>query len=78
VSREKLKAKLKSPDSLRFSDFCKIMIEFGFEFKRSKGSHRIYAHEAGKYTISVQDRNGMAKGYQVRQFIDYLKRMGEI
>ena len=38
--------------------------------RSSEGGHQIWYSPAGA-RISIQNRGGMAKGYQVRQFLDY-------
>ncbi|MBU1044536.1 MAG: type II toxin-antitoxin system HicA family toxin [Candidatus Omnitrophica bacterium] len=61
-----------SPNNITFSELCALIEGVGFEFKRQKGSHRIYKHKAIHYAdclLPVQDRKGNAKPYQVRQVL---------
>lgn len=65
----------RNPNGLSFSDFQTLMIQCGWTQDRQKGSHQIWYSPQG-VRISIQNRNGMAKGYQVRQFLSNLK--GEV
>ena len=58
-----------NPGSLRFSDLCKLAEAFGFAFQRQKGSHRVHAHDGTRQIMNFQNDRGMAKAYQVRQFL---------
>lgn len=64
---------LSSPQNLRFREFCKLIELFDAELRNTSGSHRVYKRDKKpSFTQSVQDVGGMAKPYQVRQFIDKL------
>ena len=54
-------------NSIRFSDFCNLIIDLGFNFKGQNGSHKVYYHNGIKESMVVQNANSKAKGYQVRQ-----------
>lgn len=54
--------------SLSYREF-ELLLAFGFEHRRTSGSHRQFTHAAVPYVLSVQPRNGEAKGYQIRQFL---------
>ena len=72
--REKLFGKAKAaPNSLRFSDLCKLAEEFGFRFDRQKGSHRIYKHDGVAGMMNFQDCHGKAVAYQVRQLVNFIE-----
>ncbi|MDO9227488.1 MAG: type II toxin-antitoxin system HicA family toxin [Pseudomonadota bacterium] len=69
TKREKLLARaLNNPRGLSFEDFRTLLAQVGWEFEHQTGSHQIWYSPTG-YRLSVQDRNGMAKGYQVEQFM---------
>lgn len=79
MQKEKLFERIRNnPYNIRFSDFCKAMVAAGFYFDRQKGSHRIYFHDAIKKRLLVQADKGMAKAYQVKQFIVLLMELGGI
>ncbi len=43
----------------------------GFVFDHQTGSHAIYVHPSCEAQLMIQPRkDGMAKGYQVQQFIE--------
>lgn len=55
ANRRKLLQKARnSPSNLRFSEICKLAEDYGWEFKRQKGSHQQYGNptlggEIGNY-----------------------------
>jgi len=63
----------KNPDSLSFGEFQTLMKHHDWLLDHQSGSHQIW-YSPKFYRLSVQNRNGKAKGYQVRQF---LKRLEE-
>lgn len=79
VEREKLLEKARSaPQNLRFSDLLKLAQEFGWEFDRQSGSHRIFRHTRGSpRRMNFQDKNGKAKPYQVRQLLAWIDEHGD-
>lgn len=62
----------RNPEGLSFAEFQTLMTRLGWVKDHQKGSHQIWYSLEG-IRISIQNRNGMAKGYQVRQFLGYLK-----
>lgn len=62
----------RNPEGISFSEFQTLMTQFGWIKDRQKGSHQIW-YSADGMRISIQNRKGMAKGYQVRQFLSFLK-----
>lgn len=56
----------RNPDGIAFCDFESLLSGLGFRFDRQSGSHMVYIAPKGQ-RISIQKRDGMAKGYQVRQ-----------
>jgi predicted RNA binding protein YcfA (HicA-like mRNA interferase family) len=57
-----------NPKNIRFEEFFNIIISFGFSFKGGKGSHRVFAREGIPTIMTIQNCEGKAKPYQVRQF----------
>jgi len=67
--KEKLLDKARrNPQGLKFGDFETLLKQCGWTFDHQRGSHQIW-YSPGRYRLSVQNRKGMAKGYQVRQFL---------
>jgi len=56
---------------LSFTDFVALMKQSGWTKDHQKGSHQIWRSKKG-YRISVQNRKGKAKRYQVKQFLSVL------
>lgn len=70
---EKLLALAKrNPDGVSFRDFDALLSGFGFICDRQSGSHMMYIAPKGQ-RISIQNRDGMAKGYQVRQALKLIE-----
>ncbi len=75
MTRHKLLDKaLASPANLRFDELVKVVEDFGFHLSRVSGSHHIFVHPDVKELVNIQDVNGMAKAYQVRQFLKLVER----
>ena len=64
-----LKKALASPASLRFEDACALARAFGFHLSRVRGSHHIFAHPNVRELVNLQEVNGKAKPYQVKQLL---------
>lgn len=64
---ESIQEILQNPKDVRFGDLCKVC-ECYFGEGRQKGSHIIYKTPwQGDPRINIQNDNGKAKAYQVRQ-----------
>ena len=73
TKQEKLLEKAKrNPEGLSFYDIQNFKKQKGLIFDHQKGSHQIW-YSPKSYRISVQNRNGKAKGYQVKQFLTRLE-----
>jgi predicted RNA binding protein YcfA (HicA-like mRNA interferase family) len=60
--------------NVAFGDFCRLIEGFGFTLVRTAGSHRIYVHPAIPELVNLQDVDGQAKPYQVRQVLRLVER----
>lgn len=67
---------INNPDGISFDDFCTIMKHQGWILDHQRGSHQIW-YSPMSFRLSVQDRNGKAKGYQVKQFLSRLEQEGD-
>lgn len=66
---EKLLEQARShPTSLRFADFEALLAGCGWTLRRQRSSHRLWYSPQG-YRLPIQDEDGQAKPYQVRQFL---------
>ena len=65
-----------NPKGVRFGDLCKVC-DFYFGEARQKGSsHRIYKTPwPGDPRVNIQDHEGMAKAYQVKQVLRAIERL---
>jgi len=70
-----------SPENIRFRDIWKLAEACGFALDRINGSHHIFVHPDLPELVNLQDDNGKAKAYQVRQLIKlidkYTLKIGE-
>lgn len=57
-----------NPKNIRFEEFCNILTSFGFIHKGGKGSHRVFTKEGIPEIMTIQNCEGKAKPYQIRQF----------
>jgi predicted RNA binding protein YcfA (HicA-like mRNA interferase family) len=67
--RKLLQRILNSQNNIRFSDFVTLVEAFGFQLARVSGSHHIFSHPDVREPVNLQEVNGQAKPYQVRQFL---------
>jgi hypothetical protein len=75
MNKKKLLQKiLNNQKNIRFSELHELVIAFGFYLSRINGSHHIFAHKSIKELVNIQDDNGMAKSYQVKQFLNLIEK----
>ena len=55
-----------SDNNIRFEAVCQLLILLGFT-NRIKGSHHIFFKDHVEEIINLQEKNGKAKSYQVKQ-----------
>jgi len=54
---------------LHFKEFQNLLRYYNFELDNIKGSHFNYSNDNFKRNISIQEKKGYAKKYQVRIFL---------
>ena len=65
-----------NPRDVRFSDLCKVCDHFFGEPRQSGSSHRIYKTPwQGDPRINIQNHQGKAKAYQVKQVLLAIERL---
>jgi predicted RNA binding protein YcfA (HicA-like mRNA interferase family) len=74
----KLYHKLLSGRPLTFAEFQTLIVAFGFELDRIRGSHHIYKRSGTIDRVNAQPKGKDAKPYQVRQFLDMIEANGLI
>jgi predicted RNA binding protein YcfA (HicA-like mRNA interferase family) len=72
--RKLLQKALFSPQNVRFGEMVALAEAFGFRLSRVKGSHHIFVHPQVRELINLQDVDGKAKPYQIRQFLRLVER----
>ena len=53
--------------NIRFTDIVSLVGELGFALVRVRGSHHIFQHPSVTELLNLQQVDGKAKPYQVRQ-----------
>ena len=76
MSRKKLLRRLAGGalQNVAFRDMVNLVEGFGFRLKRASGSHHIFARPDIAEMLNLQDVNGKAKPYQIRQFLRLMER----
>ena len=70
MNRKKLLAKVASGSkNISFNEMVILVESFGFSLVRINGSHHIFVHPQIRELVNLQEVNGKAKPYQVRQFL---------
>ena len=62
--------------NVRFGDACRLIEAVGFELRRTSGSHHVFVHPSVREILSLQDVDGEAKPYQMRQLLRLIVRYG--
>ena len=60
--------------SLRFQEIVLLATAMGFVLSRVVGSHHIFIHPDVPELLNIQNADGEAKPYQVRQFLNLVER----
>ncbi|MHC5833014.1 MAG: toxin-antitoxin system, toxin component, HicA family protein, partial [Nostoc sp.] len=77
---EKLVAKLKkNPQNVNFTDLMKVCNHYFGEPRQQGTSHCVYKMPwSGDPRINIQEKNGKAKDYQVKQVIEAIEKLEAI
>ncbi len=59
--------------NIRFDDMVRLVQAFGFKLSRVNGSHHIFVHPRIPERINLQEVDGQAKPYQIRQFLSLVE-----
>jgi hypothetical protein len=60
--------------NVSFTDMRRLVEAFGFELRRTSGSHHVFVHPDVRELLNLQDVRGQAKPYQIRQFLRLVER----
>jgi len=72
--RKLLKKAIENNKNIRFNDLMVLLKAFGFQLSRISGSHHIFIHSKVQEIINIQNVNGKAKPYQVKQFLRLIEK----
>ncbi|MEH2351108.1 MAG: toxin HicA [Nostoc sp.] len=77
---EKILAQIKNnPKNVNFTDLMKVCNHYFGEPRQQGTSHCIYKTPwAENPRVNIQEKNGKAKVYQVRQVLDAIEKMEDI
>ena len=73
VPRKQCQAKLALFEPC-LKEMISLVEAFGFHLSRSKGSHFIFVHPQIPELVNLQEQDGKAKPYQIRQFLQLIER----
>ena len=65
---------LNNQKNVKFNDFVTILEAFGFFLSRTGGSHNIFKNSLVNEIINIQNVNGEAKPYQIKQFFSLVEK----
>ena len=75
MKKQKLLAKiLTRSKNIDFDEMVTLVESFGFRLSRVNGSHHIFERDGVPELINLQEVRGMAKPYQIRQFLKIVER----
>jgi predicted RNA binding protein YcfA (HicA-like mRNA interferase family) len=75
VNKKKiLKKALVGSKNVHFNEMVALVEAFGFRLSRISGSHHIFVHPQVPELVNLQEVNGKAKPYQIRQFLRLIER----
>lgn len=63
-----------NPRNVQFRILQRVVTAFGFDLKRTSGSHHIYQRPGIPEPLNLQSVRGKAKPYQVRQFLALVEK----
>jgi predicted RNA binding protein YcfA (HicA-like mRNA interferase family) len=72
--RRLLQKLLSGSRNIRFAEAIACAEAFGFRLSRINGSHHIYVHTNVSELLNLQNVNGQAKPYQVKQLLRLIER----
>ena len=65
-----------NPSNVKFSDLCNVCDHFFGEARQNRTSHRVYKTPwPGDPRVNIQNNNGKAKTYQVRQVLKAIDKL---
>ncbi len=66
----------RNPEGVRYKDLCKVCDDYFGKARQTSSSHRIYKTPwQGDPRINIQNYNGKAKAYQVKQVLMAMEKL---
>ncbi|MGC8494075.1 MAG: toxin HicA [Syntrophobacteraceae bacterium] len=66
----------RNPADIRFTDLCRVCDHYFGKPRQEGTSHRVYKMPwQGDPRVNIQNRNGKARAYQVRQVLKAVERL---
>lgn len=62
--------------NIRFADFEGLLEAFGWQHRRTKGSHRHYSHPSVPAVLTINPDGKAAHRYQVRLLLELVEEYG--
>jgi predicted RNA binding protein YcfA (HicA-like mRNA interferase family) len=72
--RKILEKVLAGSKNIQFNEMVALVEGFGFRLSRTKGSHHIFVHPQVRELVNLQNVDGQAKPYQIRQFLKLVEQ----
>ena len=60
--------------NVAFADMRRLLETFGFRLARVSGSHHVFVHPDVPELVNLQNADGQAKPYQIRQILRLIER----
>ena len=76
--RKILNKALRGSKNIRFQEMLTLIQAFGFRISRVSGSHHIFTHPDIPELLNLQNVDGKAKPYQIRQFLGLIEQYNVI
>ncbi len=73
-ARKVLQKILAGSKNIRFDEAVLLLEAYGFRLSRVRGSHHIFVHPEVNELVNLQNVDGEAKPYQVRQILRLIER----
>jgi len=75
MNKKKMLARIiNNHKNVQFNDFVTVVESFGFLRKRGEGSHNIFRKNNIAEHINLQNVDGKAKPYQIKQFLALIEK----
>jgi len=75
LTKHKLLTKIQGNNkNVDYNDFVTLIKAYNFRRTRGAGSHEVYRCDGVAEIVNIQNKNGKAKPYQVKQFLTLVEK----